>query len=121
MALELRLGRHHEVMGDLTTLVEEHPLRDLQHAILTGALDAPPAPRPDRARPRQLLPDITDFTGWEDLADRLETLLRTAGTATAVVVTAVAGQAGVGKTACSRRTSPTACPNRSPTGSCTWT
>ncbi|MFC5819366.1 AfsR/SARP family transcriptional regulator [Nonomuraea harbinensis] len=143
VALELRLGRHHEVMGDLKTLVEEHPLRerprallmtalhragrtaealeeyrraratfvtelglepgaelrDLQHAILTGALDAPPAPRADRTRPRQLLPDITDFTGREDLADRLETLLRTAGTATGVVVAAVAGQAGVGKTA----------------------
>ncbi|MFG1946246.1 BTAD domain-containing putative transcriptional regulator [Nonomuraea sp. NPDC048826] len=144
LGLELRLGRHHEILGDLTALVEEHPLRerprallmtalhragrtaealeeyhraraafvtelglepgpelrDLEQAILTGALDPPPpAAPPERARPRQLLPDIIDFTGRADLTDRLETLLRTAGTATAVVVAAVAGQAGVGKTA----------------------
>ncbi|WP_336207263.1 AfsR/SARP family transcriptional regulator [Nonomuraea sp. LPB2021202275-12-8] len=144
LALELRLGRHHEVAGELSALVEEHPLRegprallmtalhrsgrtadaleeyrrtraafvaelglepgaelrDLERAILTGTLDPPsPEAEPRRVRPRQLLPDIADFTGRDDLADRLETLLRDSHGSTAVMVVAIAGQAGVGKTA----------------------
>ncbi|MEV0384795.1 BTAD domain-containing putative transcriptional regulator [Nonomuraea sp. NPDC050643] len=146
LALELRLGRHHEVVGELAALVEEHPLRerprallmtalhrcgrtaealaeyrqaravlvselglepgaelrDLELAILTGSLEPAPAqaaggePRPPR--PRLLPPDIADFTGRDELVDRLETLLRGGGDATAVVVVDIAGQAGVGKT-----------------------
>ena len=141
LALDLRLGRHHEVVGELSALVEEHPLRErprallmtalhhsgrtaealeeyhrtratfvaelglepsaelreVERAILTRTLDRSPEPR--RVPPRQLLPDIADFTGRDDLATRLEELLRAAGDSTAVTVVTIAGQAGVGKTA----------------------
>ncbi|MEV0611716.1 BTAD domain-containing putative transcriptional regulator [Nonomuraea sp. NPDC050404] len=147
LTLDLRLGRHHEVVGELAALVEEHPLREsprallmtalhragrtaealaeyhraraafvadlglepgpelreLERSILTGTLDPPPEPpvaTPQaRRRPRQLPPDIADFTGRRELAGWLEELLAGAGGSTAVVIAAIAGQAGVGKTA----------------------
>ncbi|SEH03450.1 DNA-binding transcriptional activator of the SARP family [Nonomuraea solani] len=150
LALDLRLGRHHEVVGELAALVEEHPLREqprallmtalhrtgrtaealeeyrrartafvaelglepgpelreLERSILTGTLDPPPEPSeppaaapPARRRPRQLPPDIADFTGRQELIGWLEELLADAGDSTAVVVAAIAGPAGVGKTA----------------------
>jgi DNA-binding SARP family transcriptional activator len=141
--LELRLGRHHQVVGELTALAEEHPLRErvcallmlalyrngrtaealqayqrtrlefvselglepgpelrrLEHAILTNDDSLKPEPNvATPVRPRQLLPDISDFTGREDVAEELQTLLRRASTTAAVIVVSIAGQAGVGKT-----------------------
>ncbi|HEU5155452.1 MAG TPA: tetratricopeptide repeat protein [Streptosporangiaceae bacterium] len=56
--------------------------------------DEPPAPRP-----AQLPPDVADFTGRGEQLDQLLELLRPGSTDQAVVITALAGMAGVGKTA----------------------
>jgi DNA-binding SARP family transcriptional activator/tetratricopeptide (TPR) repeat protein len=79
-------------------------LRALHQAILRSEL---PPPRPDRsagqtrlATPAQLPPDIYGFTGRENELHQLDSLLTTAtGGSTAVVISAVSGTAGVGKTA----------------------
>ena len=74
-------------------------LRDLQQAILRGtpALAATPAPAAGAAvRPGQLPPDQAGFTGRSEYLDRLDELL---ANGTAVVISAIAGTAGVGKTA----------------------
>jgi hypothetical protein len=82
-------------------------LQELQRAILIAdsALEPalpyaavalhPPAPPPG---PCQLPPDIDDFTGREADVVELESLLA-GGRATTVVISAIAGKAGVGKTA----------------------
>jgi DNA-binding SARP family transcriptional activator/tetratricopeptide (TPR) repeat protein len=150
--VELALGRHADLVGELEALVAAHPDRErlrgqlmlalyrsgrpaealeayrtgrrrlveefgiepgpalqrLERDILLSdpALDlGPPPPAGDRNRlpapppgPCQLPPDIGDFTGREAALAELEFLLtgdRTAG----IVISAVAGKAGVGKTA----------------------
>ena len=82
-------------------------LQQLERAMLLAdpALDSPtlaatghpprPAPPPG---PCELPPDIDDFTGREGPLAELESLLAD-NQATAVVITAIAGKAGVGKTA----------------------
>ena len=75
-------------------------LRALFHAVLHG--ESPPSPRVVRAvaSPAQLPADITGFAGRGDELHRLDGLLRAAGDrSTAVVISAVSGTAGVGKTA----------------------
>jgi DNA-binding SARP family transcriptional activator len=163
LELELRLGRHHEAAGELSTLVRDHPLREplwarlmlalyrdgrkaealeafrracdvfraeldvapvaelveLERAIreedpslilpdaLVSAGESEPGRagqdeqegRPHRPRPCQLPPDVPDFTGREETIDDLDGLLRNARDGRAVVISAIAGQAGVGKTA----------------------
>ncbi|HVQ89570.1 MAG TPA: tetratricopeptide repeat protein [Mycobacteriales bacterium] len=61
---------------------------------------ATPASPPSQARPRpaQLPADVAAFTGRAEALDRLDGLLA-AGPATAVVISAITGTAGVGKTA----------------------
>lgn len=72
-------------------------LQQLEQAVLTGELDAPPA-RPAGPVPAQLLADIPDFVGRSTEAAALVARL-TAPDAGAVPVAAISGQAGVGKTA----------------------
>jgi DNA-binding SARP family transcriptional activator/tetratricopeptide (TPR) repeat protein len=143
--LELQLGRHQELVGELVELATSHPLRErlvgqlmlalcrsgrradallayqrlrerladelgldpgsqiqqLHTAILRnapaarGTTPAPPAGVPANGRPRQLPAPPRVFTGrCAELAD----LDRMAGAST-VVVTAIEGMAGIGKTA----------------------
>jgi DNA-binding SARP family transcriptional activator/tetratricopeptide (TPR) repeat protein len=62
-----------------------------------GRVDA--WPDPARGVPRQLPPDIQDFTGRESALQRLQARVRDRGRgSTAVVITATVGKAGVGKT-----------------------
>jgi DNA-binding SARP family transcriptional activator/tetratricopeptide (TPR) repeat protein len=83
-----------------------HELRALQYALLNDLpLPAPDAPSPPAAVPivvpAQLPADVSGFAGRVEQLARLDALLATAGTAapTAVVISAVSGTAGVGKTA----------------------
>jgi DNA-binding SARP family transcriptional activator/tetratricopeptide (TPR) repeat protein len=158
LELELRLGRHLELIGELTELVATYPLRErlvgqlmvalhrsgrqsdalqayrrlrerlvdelglepgaqlreLHAAILKdgASLDlhdgtalvpsAPPAATSTaRAVPAQLPTDIAGFTGRAAHLKELDQLLpgEPAGDTTAVVISAIAGTAGVGKTA----------------------
>lgn len=145
----LRLGRHQDVVGELTEWVAAHParerfvgqlmlalyrggqasralqvgrrhrenlaghlgldpgdeLRQLELAILRNdpALNAPVAsiaparPAINAAVPAQLPPNVTGFTGRAATLTQLDALLAQPGNA--VVLTAIAGTAGVGKTA----------------------
>jgi DNA-binding SARP family transcriptional activator len=139
--LELRLGRHDEVVNELTSLVREHPLRErlwallmvalyrtgrkaealaayrlarskfvtelglepglelqaLEQAILSGA-GAIDFVRQEQPRPRQLPPDTVDFTGRDEIVTELDGLFRAGRHGPAVVIAAIAGKAGVGKT-----------------------
>jgi DNA-binding SARP family transcriptional activator len=82
-------------------------LQQLHHAILNRdrALDAQPTqarpPAPSLApKPRELPPDVAGFTGRADALKKLDELLPDgAATPGPVVITAIAGTAGVGKTA----------------------
>ncbi|MGX7673340.1 tetratricopeptide repeat protein [Plantactinospora sp. DSM 117369] len=80
-------------------------LRGLHVAILRGELDrAAPAPlavaAPDRRVPAQLPPDVYGFAGRSNELDQLDTILDAAAEQpTAVVISALSGTAGVGKTA----------------------
>ncbi|WP_460523203.1 AfsR/SARP family transcriptional regulator [Flindersiella endophytica] len=80
-------------------------LRALHQAILRGELPPPAqADQPTVARvlasPAQLPPDVYGFSGRENELDRLDGLLTAGGhQPTAVVISAVSGTAGVGKTA----------------------
>ncbi|HET9139146.1 AfsR/SARP family transcriptional regulator [Actinophytocola sp.] len=134
--LELRLGRAHEVAGELAEVAAEHPLRERLWAALVLALHqdgrgaealavyrraragfraelgVEPGPELRAARqvitgtsmvdtaprPRQLPPDTADFTGRDELVSQLERLFRGRHTGRAVVISAIAGPAGVGKT-----------------------
>lgn len=137
---ELALGRHSDLIGELSGLVAEHPMRErfagqlmtclyrcgrqaealrvyhdarralvdglglepgaelrrIEHAILAGG----PAPRQRRSDPAPcLLPsDVADFTGRDTEVDALSAALTASGPG-AVVVSAVTGRGGVGKTA----------------------
>lgn len=75
-------------------------LRGLHQTILTSG-DLLPAGSTGRLIPRQLPPDVRAFTGRAGELERLDALLdaHRSGNAEAVVITAVAGTAGVGKTA----------------------
>jgi DNA-binding SARP family transcriptional activator/Tfp pilus assembly protein PilF len=149
LALELRLGRHAAVIGELSALVAERALRErpvqllmlalyrtgrssealevydrlrrrlagdvgidpgaelreLHRAILRGSVDeAPPVPTSTPPAPRtvpaQLPMDVRGFTGRGPELARLDALLFDApAPATAVVIAAMSGTAGVGKTA----------------------
>ncbi|GLZ31052.1 SARP family transcriptional regulator [Lentzea sp. NBRC 105346] len=142
-AYELELGRHRELVGELSSLLALNPFRELlaeqlmlalyrsdrqadalevytrtrkllfdelgvdpgrslretYHAILNQDAEAPPVvqkPPPSRA-PAQLPADLARFTGRLEHLAELDSLL--AQEASAVVITAIAGTAGVGKTA----------------------
>ena len=84
-------------------------LQELHRAILNresppetprAAVTAPAAARDTEPVPAQLPPDVYGFTGRQLELDRLDALLSTpADHPTAVVISAIAGTAGVGKTA----------------------
>jgi DNA-binding SARP family transcriptional activator/tetratricopeptide (TPR) repeat protein len=115
------LGAYRQLYQMLTEELGTEPsrqLRDLHQQILNAdpALDLEPAPAPapnaaepqvdeeqeaERPVPRQLPADIADFTGREEDLLRLDALLPGDGGSrpTAVVLTAITGTGGVGKTA----------------------
>jgi tetratricopeptide (TPR) repeat protein len=66
---------------------------------ITGVIDIQQIPPSMRTGMFQLPPDIDDFTGRDDALRTLRDLLEPSDEATAVVVSVIAGQAGVGKTA----------------------
>ncbi|WP_204745353.1 AfsR/SARP family transcriptional regulator [Glycomyces paridis] len=97
--------RLYRVLGDELGIQPAPPVQELQQRILEGdptlgALSAAGG-RPDEARiPRQLPATTGDFTGRADDLAELDHLLLDSGTdgPGAVVITAIAGTAGVGKT-----------------------
>jgi DNA-binding SARP family transcriptional activator/tetratricopeptide (TPR) repeat protein len=103
-----RTGEALDVYAELRTRLAEQlglepgaPVRRLQRAILrrdppVGADRAARAAVRLAVRPAQLPPDLTRFTGRTGELDRLSHLLD--GRATAVVISAITGTAGVGKT-----------------------
>ncbi|MFI0453893.1 BTAD domain-containing putative transcriptional regulator [Actinomadura sp. 6N118] len=146
LELELRQGLHHDLIGELTALTREHPLRErlwshlmlalyrdgrradalaayrqarhgfvaelgldpgpellrLETAVLAGdrSLDPPGGhEQVERPQPCQLPADVSDFTGRDDIARELEELFRRECEGHALPVVAIAGKAGVGKTA----------------------
>jgi DNA-binding SARP family transcriptional activator/tetratricopeptide (TPR) repeat protein len=83
-------------------------LRELQRGVLRRRLEplvrqpAASSPRTDTTVPRQLPADVPGFTGRRAVLERLDSLLTTGQEdlpAAAVVISAIAGTAGVGKTA----------------------
>ncbi|MDX8032345.1 BTAD domain-containing putative transcriptional regulator [Lentzea sp. BCCO 10_0856] len=72
-------------------------LRNLHQSILRG--EPMPAARREIVVPRQLPPDLARFTGREEDIAQLDHLLPTGTAGQAVVISAIAGSAGVGKTA----------------------
>jgi DNA-binding SARP family transcriptional activator/tetratricopeptide (TPR) repeat protein len=89
-------------LADQLGLDPSPTLRELHTAILRG--DPPPARTPTGTRvpPAQLPADLTAFTGRADDLRQLDTLLGDSGRGadgSAVVISAIAGTAGVGKTA----------------------
>jgi DNA-binding SARP family transcriptional activator/uncharacterized protein HemY len=155
LEVDLRLGRHAELVGELEALVAAHPdrerlrrqlmlalyrsgrlaealavyrstrqflveelgvepsraLQELERAILLAdpalepALPAANAGPHEKVSPRgpcQLPPDIDDFTGREAAVAQVQELLESEQ-ATAIVISAIAGKAGVGKTALALR------------------
>ncbi|GAA0910013.1 AfsR/SARP family transcriptional regulator [Virgisporangium aurantiacum] len=147
--LELTLGRHRELVGELIELAAAHPLRErligqlmlalhasgrqadalavyqqlqarlvdelgigpgadlrqLHTAILRDEVDvrrtvAVAAPRPPTPiAPAQLPTDVPSFAGRTDQLTRLHGIAAVTDRPTAVVISAIAGTAGVGKTA----------------------
>lgn len=73
-------------------------LRDLQKRILRVQDATPQRASNAPAIPRQLPAGIGDFTGRSDSLDRLDDLLADSDSTTAVVISAIAGTAGIGKT-----------------------
>ncbi|HEV7647035.1 MAG TPA: BTAD domain-containing putative transcriptional regulator [Actinophytocola sp.] len=89
-----------------------HDLRAVHAAVLRGGIEHAPPSRPAPARPqvparpvpRQLPADVWAFTGRERELSTLDDLLDETGSgSTAVVVSAVSGTAGVGKTSLALR------------------
>jgi len=151
LEIDLRLGQHAQLVGELEALVASYPnrervrrqlmlalyrsgrqaealtvyrntrqmlveelglepslaLQELERAILRADPALEPVlptaaatlhdPGPPR-RPCQLPPDIDDFTGRQAVVAQLQQLLE-GEPATAIVISAIAGKAGVGKTA----------------------
>jgi DNA-binding SARP family transcriptional activator len=114
-----RCGRQVDALGAYRAarrlLIEEFAvepgpeLQRLERAILVAdpslAVPARPAPSvpvaqaPDRAIPAQLPADVAAFTGRTPQLQELDRLLEPGAETTAVVISAIAGTAGVGKTA----------------------
>lgn len=80
-------------------------LQQLHQEILQGCVPAqeqlPSVTISPPPKPHQLPPDTFDFTGREQESATVSALLRRAGSQQAVVVVAISGMAGVGKTTCS--------------------
>src|SRR3954451_2861092 len=74
--------------------IDPSPALRAQHTRLCGAPAEPAGPTP-----RQLPPDVAGFTGRLSELSRLDRVLSDSQAASAVVISAIAGTAGVGKTA----------------------
>jgi len=74
-------------------------LREAQRAVLTDDASPGPALAPPALVPAQLPADVASFTGRGDHLRRLDALLNGGPTPSAVLISAIAGTAGVGKTA----------------------
>ncbi|GAB3408828.1 AfsR/SARP family transcriptional regulator [Flindersiella endophytica] len=102
-ALDRYTAIRHRLASELGT--DPGPdLRALHEAILRNDLPSPRADQPAvptlLATPAQLPPDMYGFTGRETELHQLDSLLTAStGQSTAVVISAVSGTAGVGKTA----------------------
>jgi DNA-binding SARP family transcriptional activator/Tfp pilus assembly protein PilF len=112
-----RSGRQAEALAAYRELrrrlVEElavepgRPLQELEHQILTGdsALDLAAEPTSGPAAttpalvPRQLPPDIATFTGRTQELGRLKRMLTATNQTAAVVISAIQGAGGIGKSA----------------------
>jgi DNA-binding SARP family transcriptional activator/tetratricopeptide (TPR) repeat protein len=114
-----RSGRQSDALAAFRSLRERlveqqavepgRPLQELQRQILTAdpALDPPAgtgrrgrAPAaPQRLVPRQLPPDVASFTGREPELVQLEQALAAAGEQGPVVISAIQGTGGIGKSA----------------------
>ncbi|MGH3391843.1 MAG: BTAD domain-containing putative transcriptional regulator [Actinomadura sp.] len=77
----------------------EQAIRDDDPALSLPADEVEQPTEPDLPRPCQLPPDVADFTGRDETIDELAELLGNGRDGRAVVISAIAGQAGVGKTA----------------------
>ncbi|NUR82979.1 MAG: tetratricopeptide repeat protein [Nonomuraea sp.] len=143
LALELSLGRHHEVTAEALELVEQHPFREslvellmralhgggrlaealdayralrrrladelgldpgadlrrLHDTLLRSQTEAVPVARASGHVAAMLPPAVYGFAGRGAEIARLDSLLDAAGDPPAVVIAAVTGTAGVGKTA----------------------
>jgi DNA-binding SARP family transcriptional activator/tetratricopeptide (TPR) repeat protein len=75
-------------------ILRAHPALEPARMRVGAALEEPGRPR----GPRQLPPDIDDFTGRQGTVAQVQELLE-GEQATAIVISAIAGKAGVGKTA----------------------
>ncbi len=97
----LEASRIRPRIGSLRLLAQALDLSDAERTLLTVAARGEPPPRPAPAAPvpRQLPADVAGFTGRAADLERLDALLAGDGSATAVVISAIAGSAGVGKTA----------------------
>ncbi|GAA1739250.1 AfsR/SARP family transcriptional regulator [Luedemannella helvata] len=101
---------YRQLLADEEGIEPGPELTELQVAILRGDARlagppapvpaAAPAPAPEAAVPAQLPADVSGFTGRREHLRQLdEAMARVAGRPAAVVITAVMGTAGVGKTA----------------------
>ncbi|MEU3457302.1 BTAD domain-containing putative transcriptional regulator [Micromonospora sp. NPDC006766] len=111
LELELSLGRSGNAIGELRDLVAEHPGRELPRRLLAQAIEAsrPPAVKAGKRRgfgggntavtPQELPPDMPSFVGHEAQLAELDALAGHAERADYVVIAALSGAAGVGKSA----------------------
>jgi DNA-binding SARP family transcriptional activator/Tfp pilus assembly protein PilF len=108
-ALDL-YARARRYLSDELGIDPDSELRELHQAILRdevavpqlvtpAAEDHPERGSPGRIVPRQLPADVRGFTGRSEELDQLDRLLHGGQASTSVVVTAIGGNAGVGKTA----------------------
>jgi DNA-binding SARP family transcriptional activator len=96
--------RARRVLQEELGLAPGEDLRQLQRDILTedrSTTRVTPTPPPRPVAPAQLPADVNGFTGREDQLELLDSVLPRTGdaTVTAVVICAITGTAGVGKTA----------------------
>ena len=106
------LAAYQRVRGILVEELGIEPGSDLQEAhqhILNGSVELTADPPPigqdwvARGRPRQLPAGIRHFTGRSNELETLTQLLHQTGTGRTVVISAIGGTAGVGKTALALR------------------
>jgi tetratricopeptide (TPR) repeat protein/transcriptional regulator with XRE-family HTH domain len=97
----LEASRMRPRSGSVRQLADALGLGDTERTLLTAAARGRPAQPTPAALciPRQLPPDVAGFTGRACDLERLDALLAGADTPPAVVISAIAGTAGVGKTA----------------------
>lgn len=91
------VSTHNEVSAGASQVVQA---RDIE-----GGVHVHSSPVPAPPRPQMLPPDVAHFTGRDTELDKLDALLNADGSpqSTAVVISAIASSAGIGKTALALR------------------